>query len=55
MDAEYGSQWCIHGYHIYREIWEAVAGTILHHDGRYACQFWPEKSDYTTHLTHVSY
>jgi len=55
IEVEYGSEWCIHGYHFYLEIWEAVAGKILQHDGRHTCQFWPEKSDYTAHFAHVSY
>jgi len=27
----------------------------LHHDGKCTCQFWPEQSDYTAHMAHVSH
>ena len=26
---EYGQDWCIRGYHVYREIWEAATGEVL--------------------------
>ena len=26
---EYGRDWCIRGYHVYREIWEAATGEVL--------------------------
>ena len=27
----------------------------LHHDGRRTCQFWPEQSDYTARMAHISH
>ena len=35
---EYARDWCIHGYHVYREICLAATGEIL----VCTCKFWPQ-------------
>lgn len=35
---EYARGWCIHGYHVYHEIWVAATGEIL----VCPCKFWPQ-------------
>ena len=51
---EFGRDWCICGYHVYHEIWEAATGAVTP-CGKCTCQLWPEQSDYTARMAHVSH
>jgi len=51
---EYGRDWCICGTTFIIKSGRQLLAQ-LHHDGKRTFQFWPEQSDCTARMAHVSH